>query len=115
MTRIVTTHYRYKRPPRKRKAAPLEEPAIVTISGKTRVAKSEQAANVADGSGAAPSSIDTSRSQPAAVTPRSAIVTARRPGARSSVDVPDMTLEEHQRRGDAADTLFREIVRRATE
>jgi hypothetical protein len=30
-------------------------------------------------------------------------------------DVPDMTLEEHQRRGDAADTLFREIVRRATE
>jgi hypothetical protein len=26
-----------------------------------------------------------------------------------------MTLEEHQRRGDAADTLFREIVRRATE
>ena len=54
------------------------------------------------------------RSQLAAVAPRSAIVTARRPGARSSVDVPDMTLEEHQRRGDAADTLFREIVRRAT-
>jgi hypothetical protein len=24
-----------------------------------------------------------------------------------------MTLEEHQRRGDAADTLFREMVRRA--
>ena len=29
-------------------------------------------------------------------------------------DVPDMTPEEHQRRGDAADALFREIVRRAT-
>jgi hypothetical protein len=26
-----------------------------------------------------------------------------------------MTLEEHQRRGEAADTLFRELVRRATE
>jgi hypothetical protein len=26
-----------------------------------------------------------------------------------------MTLEEHQRRGDAAGTLFREIVYRATE
>jgi len=26
-----------------------------------------------------------------------------------------MTLEEHRRRGEAADTLFREIVRRATE
>jgi len=25
-----------------------------------------------------------------------------------------MTLEEHQRRGDAADALFREVVRRAT-
>ena len=46
---------------------------------------------------------------------KSAIVTARRPGARSSVDVPDLTLEEHQRRGDAADALFRQIVRRATE
>jgi hypothetical protein len=29
--------------------------------------------------------------------------------------VPDLTLEEHQRRGDAADALFRQIVRRATE
>jgi hypothetical protein len=55
------------------------------------------------------------RSQPAADAPRPAIVTARRPGARPSVEVPDMTLEEHQRRGEAADTLFREIVRRATE
>jgi len=27
----------------------------------------------------------------------------------------DMMLEEHQRRGDAAAALFREIVRRATE
>ena len=29
MTRIVTTHYRYKSPPRKRKAVALEVPAIV--------------------------------------------------------------------------------------
>ena len=29
-TRIVTSTYRYKRPPRKRKAVPLEGPAIVT-------------------------------------------------------------------------------------
>ena len=29
-SRIVTTHYHYKRPPRKRKAVPLEGPAIVT-------------------------------------------------------------------------------------
>jgi hypothetical protein len=30
MTRIVTTAYRYKRPPRKKKAAPLASPAVVT-------------------------------------------------------------------------------------
>jgi hypothetical protein len=30
MTRIVTTTYRYKRPPRKRKAVALEVPAVVT-------------------------------------------------------------------------------------
>jgi hypothetical protein len=30
MTRIVTTHYRYKRPPRKRKAVAIEAPAVVT-------------------------------------------------------------------------------------
>ena len=30
MKRIVTTHYRYKRPPKKRKAVALEAPAIVT-------------------------------------------------------------------------------------
>jgi hypothetical protein len=29
MTHIVTTHYRYKRPPRKRKPVALEVPAIV--------------------------------------------------------------------------------------
>ena len=29
MTRIVTTHYRYKRPPRKRKAVALEVPDVV--------------------------------------------------------------------------------------
>jgi len=45
---------------------------------------------------------------------KSAIVTARRPGKRY-VDVPDLTLEELQRRGDAADALFRTVVRRITE
>ena len=30
-------------------------------------------------------------------------------------DVPDMTPEEHKRRGDAADALFREMKRQITE
>ena len=36
MTRIVTTHYRYKRPSRKRKAVALEVPVIVTRAKKGR-------------------------------------------------------------------------------
>jgi hypothetical protein len=43
----------------------------------------------------------------------SAIVTRRAKPGRFG-DVPDMTTEKHQRRGDAADALFRELVRRAT-
>jgi hypothetical protein len=44
-----------------------------------------------------------------------AIVTAKRPRSSRLGDAPDLTTEEHRRRGDAADALFREIVRRTTE
>ena len=91
-SRIVTSTYRYKRPPRKRKAVPLEGPAIVGI-------RATQA------SPPTPAPTDDDR--------KSAIVTAKRRRGRFG-DVPDMTLEEHQRRGDAADAMFREMVRRAT-
>ena len=40
---------------------------------------------------------------------RAAIVTVRRRGKRFA-DVPDMTPEEHRRRGEAADALWRELV-----
>jgi hypothetical protein len=47
MTRIVTTHYRYKPPPRKRKAPPLAGPAVVTPKRKpTDTKKLEPAAAV---------------------------------------------------------------------
>ena len=95
---IVTTTYRYKRPPRKRKAVPLV--AIVK-----RKAKPELKKTLHDARFIPPANDDR----------KPAIVTAQRPGARSLVDVPDMKLEEHQRRGEAADALFREIVRRDTE
>ena len=36
---IVTSTYRYKRPPWKRKPQSLEGPAIVTIDPKTRIAR----------------------------------------------------------------------------
>jgi hypothetical protein len=66
--RVVTTHYRYKRPLRKRKPVALAVPAIVTL---------------------------------------------RRAKAASIPDrlLPD-TSEEHQALGDAADALWRELVRR---
>jgi hypothetical protein len=40
-----------------------------------------------------------------------AIVTAKNPHRGRFGDVPDMTPEEHKRRGDAADALFREMKR----
>ncbi len=43
-----------------------------------------------------------------------AIVTARKPGKRFA-DVPDLSAEELKRRGDAADALWRELVRRVRE
>jgi len=68
MSAIVTTHYRYKRPPRKRtKAAAIEAPTIVTIR------------------------------------------------SRKHAQAPDMTPEEHKRRGDAADALFQAMKRRIAE
>jgi hypothetical protein len=48
--------------------------------------------------------------QPAITT---AIVTTRAKRGRFG-EAEDLTLEEHQRRGDAADARFRELVRRAT-
>ena len=47
-------------------------------------------------------------------TRKSAIVTARTPKAGRFGPVRDLDAEEHQRRGDAAVELFREIMRRAT-
>jgi hypothetical protein len=84
MTRIVHTAYRYKRPPGKRKAVALEVPAVV------------KAADPADAR-------------------KSAVVTIRsRKHAMLTHLLGDMTPEEHRRLGDAADALFREVVRRAT-
>jgi hypothetical protein len=91
---IVTYRHRYKRPPRKRKAVALEVSAVVEKAGKGKVSSRSD------------------RPEPTQPV-RSAIVTIlRKRGARFG-DAPDLSAEEHQRRGDAADVLFRELVRRA--
>ena len=43
---------------------------------------------------------------------RPVIVTAKNPRRERFGDVPDLTPEEHERRGDAAEALFRELTRR---
>ena len=90
---IVHYEHHYKRPPRKKKpAAPLEVPAVV----RTEPARAN----------------DDRKPAPKAEAPppaKSAIVTIRK---RGSAVVPDMTPEEHQGRGDAAEAIFREIQRR---
>jgi hypothetical protein len=99
--RIVTATYRYKRPPRKRKAVPLEWPAIVRAR-RVGPLERDEGSNVQ-------SQPATAQIAPADAAPRSAIVTAKRRPGRFG-DVPDMTPEEHRRRGDAADALFREMM-----
>ena len=82
---VVRYEHHYKRPPRKKPKKPaLEVPAVVT----RRKPASKKAEVLA---------------------PASAIVTIRKPGKGY---VPDLTPEEHQRRGDAAEALFREMKRR---
>jgi hypothetical protein len=106
-TRIVTSTFRYKRPPPKRKAVPLEGPAIVRKRGKADAVAPPQ--EPAPGNDHRPET-STSMDDP----PKSAIVTVKRRPGRFG-DVPDMTPEEHRQGGDAADALFRKIVRLATE
>ena len=73
-SRIVTTNYRYKRPPRKRKAVALEVPAIVRKRGRAdAVVTPDRVKEPTSSNGNHP---DASTS--ADDSPTTAIVTARR-------------------------------------
>ena len=74
MTRIVTAHYRYKRPPRKRKPVALDMPAVV-------VAKSSRRTPPIGGKGGAAAE-DRGRSPPAITTGRRAQSSTSRDAAR---------------------------------
>ena len=56
---------------------------------------------------------DAAPADPPQAARKSAIVTARAQRQAAFGPVPDFDAEEHQRRGDAAEALFRELVRRA--
>ena len=127
MTRIVTTTYRYKPPPKRkgRKLAEITGPAVVTAKGGRRpgplrgcrqaAAEVEENANARPPAGGAePSTPLGEKPAPANDDRKPAIVTARKPRSWRS-DVPDMTPGEHKRRGDAADALFHEMKRRIAD
>jgi hypothetical protein len=97
---IVSTDYRPKRA-RKRKQSPAI-PARIVTARKTRPAVPSIGDAVTERKRPA---------QPATITSR--IVTAPRKHSTRFGPVQDLDAEEHQRRGDAAVELFREIARRA--
>jgi hypothetical protein len=92
---VVTYVHRPKRPPHKKaQAAAIPGPAIVSAASERT---HRQVADVMVSA------------EPAT------FVTAKNPHRRGRLgDAPDITPEEHQRRGDAADALFRELVHQAT-
>ena len=114
-SRILVYAHRYKRPSRKRKAVALEVPAIVTkarkhVAGTTRSDDATASPNVRS------PDPTTEAATPANAQRKSAIVTTRRRKHAMHAHLLDgLTPEEVQRRGDAADALFREIVRRAMQ
>jgi hypothetical protein len=118
---IVRTSYRYKRPPRRKTPVALEVPTVITPAGKRRRASDEAKAALAASIKLPPGDLErkpaiaTSRAS-SGVPAKSAIVTVRR---RAERDLPPGLLadtpEEHKRRGDAADAIFRDIVRRIGE
>jgi hypothetical protein len=113
VTRIVRTACRYKRPRGKRKPMVLEVPAVITAASKRRKVAAEAKAALAASLKLAP--VEPER-KPAGTPERAAkaaIVTIRRQTAR--ILPPGLlseTPEEHRQRGDAADAMWRELVRR---
>jgi hypothetical protein len=101
---IVRYVPRYKRPPRKKaRTAEIAGPVVVKRSRRPQDPDEE----ISSASTDAPATEATPETGPV-------IVTARKPRGRSGREVPDLTPEELERRRDAADALFRELVRRAT-
>ena len=101
---IVTAHYRYKRPPKRRKAVALEVPAIVARAKKKRLRIS-----ALDKPAPPPPANDDDKPPP---KPAAIVTVRRRKHAMHAHLLDGLTPEEVQRRGDAADALWRELVRR---
>jgi hypothetical protein len=97
---IVTHAYRPKRPPRKRKPPPMAQVIVTPVPMK----KQQRGPVIRLGAKGAEAVNDNGEQ------PRPAAI-AKNPRRSRFGDAPDMALEEHQRRGDAVDALFREMKR----
>jgi hypothetical protein len=107
---IVATTYRYKGPPRKRKPVAIEVSPIVTKRSRRPLPEKQAAAQVSEDKSPRCKS-EAARSLSGANDDRkSAIVTIKRKSRFGNA--PDMTPEEHRRRGDAADALFGKVTGR---
>jgi len=137
---IVRTTYRYKPPPKRKQpvkipmrivSAKAPKPSAPAINEAVTVRKPPAQAAAITGPrivtakksgprhGIGPEQIAAARRDPVPVDPppaerKSAIVTAKPKRMTRFGPVQEMDAEEHQRRGDAAVELFKELVRRAT-
>jgi hypothetical protein len=109
---IVTTHYQPKRTRKKKPAVALTGPRITTPLIRRAPTPPPDEAEQPTPSGNDYQMPKASESGGFSMSQRTVIVTAKNPRRGRFGDVPDMTPEEHQRRGDAAEALFRELVRR---
>jgi hypothetical protein len=113
MARIVTHAYRYKRPPRRKKAIPVEEPAIMRAADPAKARRRATTVRQSDEVTAATPPGNDDRKPVETSTQRaskSAIVTIRKPAKQYAL-VPDLTEEEIQRRRDTADAMMQDFKR----
>jgi hypothetical protein len=114
---IVHHDYRPKRARKKKAAVALTGPRITTL---TRRASQQFVAKAGEAHNAVEPDEERATTPPSVKVwqipeTRPVIVTAKNPRRGRFGDVPDMTPEEHERRGDAAVALFRELVRRVNQ
>jgi hypothetical protein len=112
MASIVTQAYRYKRPPRRKKAMALEGPAIMRTADPAKARKRSTTVRQSDEATAERPPANDDRKSGETSTQRaskSTIVTSRR---RSRFgEATDLTPEELQRRRDAADAIMQDFKR----
>ena len=99
---IVRTTYRRKRAPKRKH--PVAVPMRIVSAQTPR--PTPPAVDTA--------AIESKPAQPATIAGPRIITASRKTSTRFFGPVQDLDAEEHQRRGDAAVELFREVVRRAT-